>query len=142
MTTPGYMAQPWFALLNERCAGSNRSKVAVMLGISPAALSQVLNASGKYGTGEAKTDRIADRVLHTFGRFECPHLTEQAEGGESIVITAEQCRAYAHRDVPIGSPRELQHWQACQQCPHMAASAPPTPREVKPRKHATEGADE
>lgn len=142
MKTLGYMAEPWFALLNERCAASNRSKVAVMLGISPAALSQVLNASGKYGTGEAKTDRIADRVLHTFGRFECPHLTEQAEGAQSVVITAEQCRAYAHRLVPIGSPRELQHWQSCQQCPHKAASAPPVTREVKPRKATEEGASE
>jgi len=142
MTTLAYMAQPWYELLKERCASNTRFKVSVMLGISPAALSQVLNGSGKYGSGEAKTDRIADRVLHTFGRFECPHLTEQAEDSESVVITADQCRTFAHRVVPIGSPRELQHWQACQQCPHKAASAPPQPREVKPGKSTAEGGTE
>jgi hypothetical protein len=133
------MAQPWFSLLSERCANSTRLNVSVMLGISPAALSQVLNGSGKYGTGEAKTDRIADRVLHTFGRYVCPHLTEQAEVGEEVVITADQCRVYAHRGAPIGSPRELQHWQSCQKCPHKDASAPPQPREVKPRQPAENG---
>ena len=127
-----YMQEPWFALLESRCKGTPRSKVAVQLGISPAALSQVLNASGKYGTGDASTERIAERVTHTFGRYACPHLTEEA-GGEEKVITADQCRAFAHRPAPSGSPRDMQHWQACRVCPHKAASAPPVAREVKPR---------
>lgn len=134
MSKPAYMRQEWFALLSARCQKGLRGKVALQLGISAPALTQVLNGSGKYGSGEARTDRVADRVLHTFGRYECPHLTEQAEAGSSVVITADQCRAYAHRAVPLTSPRDVQHWQACQQCPHRVASAPPQPREVKPRK--------
>lgn len=133
MSTPcQYMHEPWFALLGSRTEGTPRSHVARQLGISPAALSQVLNGSGKYGTGEASTAHIAERVAHTFGRYCCPHLTAEA-GGEEQVVSAEQCRAFAHRPAPTGSPRDMQHWQACRQCPHKAASAPPVPREVIPR---------
>ena len=132
MSQRTYMSESWFVLLLTRCNGTPRSKVALQLGISPAALSQVLNASGKYGTGEASTERIAERVTHTFGRYACPHLTGEM-GGEEQVITADQCRAFAHRPAPTGSPRDMQHWQACRTCPHKAASAPPVAREAKPR---------
>lgn len=64
---PPYMQEAWFALLRQACDGRSRSKVAAQLHISPAAVSQVLNASGKYGAGKARTDRIARRVLDTFG---------------------------------------------------------------------------
>ena len=130
-----YKQEPWFALLRERANHGLKSAVAKQLGISPATLSQVLNGSGLYGTGEASTARIADRVLHTFGRYVCPHLT--AELGCEQVITAEQCRAFSHRAAPTGSPRDIQHWQACRSCEHREASAPPIPREVIPRKKET-----
>lgn len=134
MNTAPYQDEPWFKLLKDRCTALPRAKVAELLGLSAPTLSQVLNASGKYGTGEASTERVASRVTHTFGRYECPHLTEQAEAGTRVSVTADECRFYAHRPAPIGSPRDIQHWQACRQCPHKAASAPPQPREVKPRK--------
>lgn len=126
-----YMSEPWFALLQSRTEGQQRTQVAKQLGISAGALSQVLNGSGEYGKGTASTARIADKVVHTYGRYVCPHLTEEA-GGEQQVITAEQCRGYAHRAAPR-TPRDMQHWQACRQCPHKAASAPPVPREPQPR---------
>ena len=131
---PSYMSEAWFALLRSRVdqPGAVRAHIAKLLGIGPAALSQVLNASGQYGTGAASTERIANRVIHTFGRYECPHLTDEA-GGVAQVITAEQCRSYAHRAAPT-APREMKHWQACHQCKHMAMSAPPTPRALQPRK--------
>lgn len=132
MTPLAYQSEPWFALLGSRTDGTPRSHVARQLGISPAALSQVLNGSGKYGTGEASTAHIAERVVHTFGRYRCPHLSEEASGEEQMV-SAEQCRAFAHRPAPTGSPRDMQHWQACRQCPHKAASAPPVPREASTR---------
>lgn len=112
--TLSYQQEPWFALLLSRTEGTQRSQVAKQLGISPATLSQVLNGSGLYGTGQASTERIADKVTHTFGRYTCPHLTEEA-AGEPQVVTAEQCRGHA-----------------CQ-CPHKAASAPPVPRAIHPR---------
>lgn len=130
--TPSYQQEPWFALLLSRTEGTQRSQVAKQLGISPATLSQVLNGSGLYGTGQASTERIADKVTHTFGRYTCPHLTEEA-AGEPQVVTAGQCRGYAHSAPPTGSPRAMQHWQACRQCPHKTASAPPVPRAIHPR---------
>lgn len=131
MSQPSYMAAPWFALLTGACEASNRSLVATALAVSPPVISQVLNGSGKYGTGQASTDKLAERVLHTYGRYACPHLTEQQ--GEATVVTADECRAYAHRPAPAGSPRDMQHWQACLQCPHKAHTAPAVPRESKPR---------
>jgi hypothetical protein len=133
---PGYFSEGWYAQVQAVCAFRSRASVAAMLGISAPSLSQVLNGSGKYGSGEASTGRIADRVVHTFGRYACPHLTDEA-GGESVVITAEQCRSFAHREPPTGSPRDMQHWQSCRSCPHKAACAPPIAREVHPRKPAT-----
>lgn len=131
MTLPAYMEEPWFTLLQSRTQGQSQAQVARLLGISAGALSQVINGTGLYGTGQASTVRIADKVLHTFGRYACPHLTEEA-GGEPQVITAEQCRARAHGSVPT-TPSAARHWQACRQCPHKAASTPPVPREPQPR---------
>lgn len=130
---PPYMQQDWFALLRARCAQTPRARVAQQLGVSAPTLSQVLNGSGLYGTGQASTQRVAERVTHTFGRYPCPYLSAEAGGAEQWV-SAAQCRAYAHRPAPTSSPREMQHWQACRQCPHAEHSAPPAPREVKPRK--------
>ena len=128
---PPYMSESWFELLQKRTEGKQRTQVAKTLGISPATLSQVLNGSGEYGKGTASTSRVADKVVHTFGRYVCPHLTEEA-GGVSQEVTADQCRAHAHRSAP-STPRDMRHWQACNQCPHKAASAPPVARAVQPR---------
>lgn len=128
-----YKNEPWFALLQAAVTAKPRKEVAGMLGVSPPQLSQVLNGSGKYGRGQASTDKLSEKVVHTFGRYPCPHLTGQSTGPD-VVITAEQCRAYAHRPAPTGSPRDMQHWQECRSCPHKAASAPPVVRESKPRK--------
>ncbi len=136
--TVTYQQQPWFALLERTCDAMPRKQVAEILGVSAPTLSQVLNASGKYGTGEAGTDKVAERVVHHFGRYECPYLTEQ--NGQSHVIDADDCRFHAHRPAPIGSPRDLQHWQACNQCIHKQHTAPHEPRAVKPRKQ--KGADQ
>lgn len=130
-----YKNEPWFALLQTAVTNKPRKEVALMLGVSPPQISQVLNGSGKYGRGQASTESLAEKVVHTFGRYPCPHLSEQSGfGPDASVITAEQCRAYAHRPAPTGSPRDMQHWQACRSCPHKAASAPPVERESKPRK--------
>lgn len=130
-----YMQEPWFLLLTERCKGAVRARIAAQLGISNTALSMVVNGTGPYGDGSASTARFAERVIHTFGRYACPHLTSEA-GGEECVITADQCRGYAHRPPPTGSPRSMQHWQACRQCHHREASAPPVEKTPVPRKTA------
>lgn len=138
MSRPAYTAEAWFSLLSQVCESRKRKDVAKMLGISPTALSLVLNGTGLYGNGQASTAKIADRVLHTFGRFVCPHLTEQADAetqaAGGVVIEADRCRAFAHRPAPTGSPRDLRHWQACLHCHHRDATAPAQPRPVVPRK--------
>lgn len=133
-----YRNEPWFSLLTGVCQRMQRKQVADTLGVSAPLLSQVLNGSGKYGTGEAKTDKIAARVIHHFGRYECPYLSEQ--NGQSHVIDADTCRIHAHRPAPVGSPRDMQHWQACNQCSHKAHTAPHAPREPKPRSPRSQAA--
>ena len=102
---PQYMQQEWFALLRARCAHTPRARVAQQLGVSAPTLSQVLNGSGLYGTGQASTQRVAERVTHAFGRYPCPYLSAEAGWAEQWVSVV-QCRAYAHRPAPTSSPRE------------------------------------
>ena len=128
-----YQQEAWFALLQEARSRMQLKDMAVALGVSAPLLSQVFNGSGKYGNGECSTQRLADRVLHTFGQYACPHLSAQSGSGEQVVITAAQCRGYAHRAAPTGSPRDMQHWQACNGCAHKPHSAPALARESKPR---------
>ena len=128
---PTYMSEPWFAILESACEREQRQKVAAALGVSAPVISQVLNGTGKYGTGQAGTGKLAARVMHTYGRWECPHLT--AEKGVPTLIEPYACRAFAHRPAPTGSPRDMQHWQACNSCPHKAHTAPVVPRDSKPR---------
>ncbi|MCD6663488.1 MAG: hypothetical protein LT082_08820 [Comamonas sp.] len=133
-----YMSEPWYALLRDQCQRRSQTAVAIELGISVSTVNQVLRCGGLYGSGQADTTRIANRVIHTYGRYPCPYLTQE-NGGEPVVITAEQCRAYAHRPAPT-TPREMQHWQACRTCEHFIASAPPavtTVRKTKAQKETT-----
>lgn len=135
--TADYRDEQWFEVLQVALKGRQRKDIAAELGISAPALSQVLNRSGKYGSGAARTDRIAERVVHVYGRYECPHLSEQA--GEVRIVTGDDCRIYAHRPAPIGSPRDMQHWQACNACAHKAACAP-VPPPSPPRTRQARGA--
>lgn len=135
---PAYMNEPWFAMLQAACDRTgNRSEVAATLGVSAPTVYQVLNGSGLYGSGKASTKRLADKVLHQLGAFVCPHLTEQ--NNQQQVITADECRGYAHREAPTSRPRAMEHWQACRKCEHFNKSAPPVARPVIPRKGRSEG---
>lgn len=132
---PAYMQERWFLLLQAACAVRGaKARMAARMGYSEPVIYQVLNGTGLYGSGRASTARLAEKVLHLLGSYPCPHLTEQH--GEPRVITADDCRAYAHRAPPIASPRDLAHWQACRKCPHAALAAPAPPRVVVPRKKA------
>lgn len=133
MTQLPYMQEPWFDLLQAACQREPKTRVAARLGVSPAAVGQVLNGSGLYGSGKARPDKIAERVVHKFGSYECPHLSEMF--AEPRVITAPECRAHAHRETaPIGSPGAMSHWRACHSCPHKPLAAPAVPKVPKPRK--------
>lgn len=138
MTELAYMREPWFALLLAAIAASDQSAVARAIGRSPSLVNQVIKGSGAYGSGAASTAAIARRVLDVFGQWACPFLSDDVSGDASAqrVITSAQCRTYAHRDAPTGSPRDLAHWRACRTCPNRARSAPPAHRPVmqRPRK--------
>lgn len=128
-----YRAEPWFAIFQAACGREQKAQVAAKLGVSGSVVSQVLHSTGLYGLGTASTERIATKVMHTFGRYECPHLTQQY--GEPKVITADKCREYAHRSAPSGSPGDLAHWRACSTCTHKTLAVPAPPRVPKaPRR--------
>lgn len=101
----------WLELLASAVEADPRGKagVADRLDISRTAVSLVL--SGKY---QAKTDRIAARVVDIYARVDCPAL------GEAIPHGA--CGAHALRAAPINNPREMRHWRQCQACQHKPAS--------------------
>jgi hypothetical protein len=130
-----YRAEAWFAIFTAACGREQKAKVAERLGVSGSVVSQVLHSTGLYGLGTASTERFATKVMHTFGRYECPHLTQQY--GQPKVITADKCREYAHRSAPSGSPGDLAHWRACSTCPHKTLAVPAPPRVPKaPRRKA------
>jgi len=105
----------WRELLEREVAASSIAQVARQLGVSRSAVSQVLNACGPYGTGKASVASIACRVLQVLGFVACPFLSDFK--GEAVTITRTQCRRVALKaSAPLGSPRELRHWRACQGC--------------------------
>lgn len=135
-----YMQEHWFQMLLAECDRTgNKAAVAERLGVSAPLVYQVLSGTGEYGKGTASTKRIADKVLHQLGSYPCPHLSEQHE--EVRVISSDECRRYAHRAPPTGSPRELRHWQACRKCPHFTPAAPPQPRPPTTRRRSDDDAE-
>lgn len=130
--TLAYQQEPWFQMLRDAVNAGTQRAVSKQLGLSDATVSQVLNGTGLYGTGTASTKRIAERVVNTYANWPCPFLGEEGER----VISAAECRSYAHRDAPTTSPRDLQHWRACRECPMKSRSAPPEVRVSSPRPKA------
>lgn len=135
-----YMDDPRFAMLQAACEREDQRTVAQRVGVSDSVISQVLRGTGAYGSGAASPVRLFDKVEHKFGSYECPHLTEVYS--EPRVITAAECRTYAHRaSAPTSSPGLMDHWRACSTCPHKALSAPAVPKVPKPRKKADAAAE-
>ncbi len=134
----GYMQTSWFTMLSAAVQGSSQTRVAGELGVSPALINQVLRGGGAYGTGQASTERIERKVMDVYGQWACPYLSE---GGAAKVISSAQCRGWAHREAPTGSPRDIAHWRACRECPMKSRSAPPQRRPVIPRKSKEESND-
>ena len=126
MSAAEYKRKTWFALLVSRCESTPRAKVARQLGVSPATVSQVLNGSGLYGSGQASTEHIAERVVHTFGRYPCPYLTEEAGGVEQVILLRNA--ALMHTGLP-----QPDHPAICS-TGKPAASAP-TPNTARHLRH-------
>ncbi len=127
----------WMTILREDLdATKSITKTAARVGVSRPALSQILNGIGPYGTGKASTDHIAKKVMSTIGMVACPFLSDYHASEQRI--TGLQCREYAYRvNPPTNSPRDMQHWRACQGCekrvPPASVIVPP-PTVAKPAK--------
>lgn len=115
MSLKPYMAEPWYALLQQAVRDSSMTAIAARLDVSRGAVSQVINGTGLYGTGSAGTKRFGERVMKMLSQMRCPFLSETA--GEQRFISGEECRAYAFREAPTNSPLANRHWRACRECP-------------------------
>jgi hypothetical protein len=133
MTQQLYMQEQWYLLLFNVCKTTQRKQAAQALGVSAATVTQVLNGTGLYGAGKASTDAIKAKVMHRYGAFECPHLTDLF--GEARIITSDECRMHASRTtVPIGSPGAMAHWRACGNCAHKPQVLPAVVKPPRSRK--------
>ncbi|WP_165676496.1 hypothetical protein [Metapseudomonas otitidis] len=102
----GEVPPQWIALLAREVERSTRSRVAERVGISRTAVTLALQ--NRYPS--PSTARIERRVLEALGRIECVALGE--------VIDSTQCQSYRERPAPTHNPPAMQHWRACQHCPH------------------------
>lgn len=134
----------WLHILRADVAATGSiSKTAKRVGVSRPAISQILNGIGHYGSGRASTAKVEEKIMHTIGMVACPFLSEYHSAEHRI--TGLQCREYAYREnPPTNSPREMQHWRACQACDkrvkpaHVAVDAKPLSRKkaIEPAQQA------
>lgn len=94
----------WMTLLRNAQHGRSIAQIARELGVSRTSVSLLL--AGKY---PGKTDKMAERIIKTFLRTECPYLGRE--------ISADECADHSGR-MPTSSPTALRHWRACQECSH------------------------
>jgi len=99
MTMPDAMK-----LLIDKCTELGQAEVARRLGLSDAAISQIL--SGKY---KAAPDAILNRVIEVFGGLsvDCPVLGE---------IPLNQCASERKKPFAATSHQRVALWKACQKC--------------------------
>lgn len=100
----------WVAALAAACDKSSQGKVAQRLGISSAAVNQVLGASYK-----GRIDRVEARVRGELMRetVACPVLGE---------ISRRECLDHQRRKFAATNPMRVQLYRACKDCPNKEAS--------------------
>lgn len=96
----------WLELLRCEAVATSIGAVALRLGYSRTAISQVL--SGKYPGNTAKIEVAALAVLEAPLTVACPYV------GSDIPI--DTCRATSTNRAPTHNPVLMWHWAACQQC--------------------------
>jgi transcriptional regulator with XRE-family HTH domain len=117
MNAPGYMDERWFVLLRAACRGRRQAAIAARLGLSGGTVSQVLNGTGKYGTGQATTTRIARRVLEVLGHGgDGPagakpfrHAADHAAGS---VLARRICATLRKEGGWWSAPNLARHWSS------------------------------
>jgi len=86
--------------------GGNKADAARRLGLSRAAVSQLL--AGQYQSRSA--DGPEATILARLDRFHCPALGRP--------IDRATCDGHAQRPAPTSSPAALAHWRTCRRCPN------------------------
>ncbi len=96
----------WFSLLERKTEELGRRVVEKDLGISRAALSQVLNQ--KY---KGSLNNIKDKVLaaYTSAEVTCPILGD---------IPVKRCLSEQVKTFNPSNPQRVQLYKACMRCPH------------------------
>ena len=107
MSTQSTAEPVWLSLLRTAIAANPRGKagVADAMGITRPYICRVLS-----GSIPVPSPRFIGRVLKTYQRIDCPHL------GTSLAYS--ECQAHASRTYAALSHMEVDHWRACQRCPH------------------------
>ncbi|BFN29465.1 hypothetical protein PSCT_01189 [Pseudomonas sp. SCT] len=96
----------WVRLLDAEVARSNMTAAAKRIGMNRATVSTVL----RNCYPSLSTAGVERRVMDALGRLECPAL--------EATITVVQCQAFREKPAPTHNPLAMQHWKACQHCPH------------------------
>lgn len=105
-----YMDADWFKALEREVAATNKTQVALKMGVDRATVSAVVNGLAAYGKGTAKTTNFEREFRRAYEQLECPYT-----GGN---VGAVYCRENALCSAPTHNPLQMMHWQACQQCSH------------------------
>jgi hypothetical protein len=136
MTLSAKPEAEWVAIVRADVAATGSiNKTALRAGVSRGLLSAILNrtATSPYVNGKASTAKVEEKVMNTIGMVACPFLSEYHCAEHRI--TGLQCREFAYRtNPPTNSPREMQHWRACQGCSKRVKAAVPAPVVAKPCK--------
>jgi len=111
------MDAEWFHGLWREVKASTQAVVAARMGVSRSTLTVLLNGSGAYGAGQARTDGMERRYRQAFEQIECPH--------DGKTVGADHCREKALRQAPTHNPLQLNHWKTCQGCKFKPASTGP-----------------
>ena len=106
-------------LLAAEVARGSMTQAGRKIGMSRTAVSLVL--ANRYPS--PSTAGVERRVMDVLGRIECVALSE--------VVTSAQCQSYREKPAPTHNPTAMQHWRACQHCPHN----PARPEAVNARIH-------
>ena len=100
----------WLDLLRAEAERTSIGKVAVRVGYSRATISLVL--AGKDPGDMAKLERMVLAALELPMAVACPFL--------QLNLPTGMCHEFSTKRPPIHNPVAMQHWRACQQCPHKA----------------------
>lgn len=96
----------WFELLKAQVAAKGVVVVAKELGYrNHTGVSLALKS--RY---PGRTDALARNVLATYHTVECPHTGQTQH--------RSRCAEIVSRTAPTHNPLAMQHWRACQRCPH------------------------